>query len=99
MGNETFFDYSADKNALLISHREISFDEVVLAIDEGNLLDVVEHPNKTKYPDQNLIVVQIRSYVYLIPFVRDGSNRIFLKTIIPSRKATKQYLEGKIDHD
>ncbi len=69
----------------------MSFEEIEMAIEQGNLLDIVAHPNRTKYPNQKIFVVRLLDYVYLVPFVEDQSS-FFLKTIIPSRKATKQYL-------
>ena len=69
----------------------MSFEEMEMGIEQGNLLDIVAHPNRTKYPNQKIFVVRLLDYVYLVPFVEDQSS-FFLKTIIPSRKATKQYL-------
>ncbi|MDP3900815.1 MAG: BrnT family toxin [bacterium] len=86
-----YLDWDAEKNELLIQERGINFEEVLVAIEGGYLLDIVEHPNKTKYPDQKIFIVQIEEYVYLVPFVED-EEKIFLKTIIPSRKATKKYI-------
>ena len=86
-----YFDWDFKKNELLIQEREISFEEVLIAIEGGYLLDIVEHPNKTKYPSQKVFIVQIEEYAYLVPFVED-KEKVFLKTIIPSRKATKQYI-------
>jgi|SRR3989338_7706503 len=88
------FEFDLEKNATLKSDRGISFEEIILLIDEGHLLDVVEHPNKLRYRNQQIYVVDVEGYVYLVPFVREG-NKIFLKTIYPSRKATKEYLERK----
>ena len=73
----------------------MSFEEIEMAIEQGNLLDIVAHPNRTKYPNQKIFVVRLLDYVYLVPFVDDQSS-FFLKTIIPSRRATKQYLG--VDH-
>lgn len=91
------FRWNATKNKLLRRERGISFEEIELAIEQGNLLDIVAHPNRTKYANQNLFVVRIIDYVYLVPFVEE-ENYYFLKTIIPSRKATEQYL-GAIDEE
>ena len=66
----------------------------MIAIDEGSILNIVEHPNKKKYPNQKLFIVDINNYAYLVPFVED-KEKIFLKTIIPSRKATKKYIIKK----
>jgi len=89
-----YFDWSEEKNDLLKSEREISFEDVLIAIFEGKLLDVLEHPNKQRYPNQKIFAVDIGDYAYLVPFVEDDE-KIFLKTIIPSRKATKKYLIKK----
>ncbi len=71
----------------------ISFEEVIEAINEGRLLAKVKHSNQNKYPNQWMFVVNIQDYVYLVPFVED-EEKIFLKTIFPSRKATTKYLKG-----
>jgi uncharacterized DUF497 family protein len=83
--------WNAGKNEVLRVERGVSFDEIEVAIEQGNLLDIVAHPNRAKYPNQRIFVVRLLDYVYLVPFVEDQSS-FFLKTIIPSRKATKQYL-------
>ena len=88
--------WSKSKNKLLQSTRQISFEDILFYIEKGFLLDVQEHPNQEKYPNQNIFVVQINNYAYLVPFV-ENENEIFLKTIIPSRKATKEYLGDKND--
>jgi uncharacterized DUF497 family protein len=87
------FSWNDEKNALLKANRQISFEEVVLYIEMGFLLDVVEHPNQEKYKGQKMLVVQVDDYVYLVPFV-ETETEVFLKTIIPSRKATSKYLKG-----
>lgn len=86
------YDFSSSKNQQLKQERHISFEEIISVIEEGNALDVVEHPNKKKYPKQKMYVIEIEAYVYLVPFVEEG-DRIFLKTIFPSRKATKDRLK------
>src|SRR3990167_4550568 len=91
---EQYYEFSADKNQYLIKERGISFEDVVVAIEEGALLDVVPHPNPTKYPNQEMYVVNINNYVHLVPFIRKDKNTVFLKTIIPHRKLTKLYLRG-----
>jgi uncharacterized DUF497 family protein len=88
-----YFSWNEEKNELLKLERQVSFEDVVFYIEMGFLLDVLEHPNQEKYKGQKIFVVQIDDYVYLIPFVED-EREIFLKTIIPSRKATKKYLKG-----
>jgi uncharacterized DUF497 family protein len=89
-----YFDWSSEKNEELIKEREVSFEEVVFSIMHDGLLDVIDHPNKSKYPNQNIFIVNIDKYVFLVPFVEDDEV-IFLKTIVPSRKMTKKYLEDK----
>jgi uncharacterized DUF497 family protein len=86
-----YYNWDEEKNKKLISERSISFEEVVFFIEKGNLLDILEHPNKKQYKDQKIFVVRIEDYIYLVPFV-ENRKEIFLKTIIPNRKATKQYL-------
>ena len=71
--------------------RGVSFEEAVFHIERGNLLDVLEHPNQRRYPGQRIFVVDIGGYAYLVPFVESDAE-IFLKTVIPSRRATNTYL-------
>ncbi len=87
------FAWNDEKNVWLKNERQISFEEIALAIEWGFLLDILERPNPEKYPGQRIFVVQIEDYVYLVPFV-ENENEVFLKTIIPSRKATRKYLKG-----
>lgn len=87
------FSWNNEKNALLKVERQISFEEIVLYIEMGFLLDVLEHPNQEKYKGQKVFVVRVDDYVYLVPFI-ETEKEIFLKTIIPSRKATRKYLKG-----
>ena len=85
------FRWKANKNSQLQLERQINFSTIVSAITGGRLLDTIEHPNQEKYPNQRIFIVEIDRYVYLVPFVEDDTE-FFLKTIIPSRKMTKQYL-------
>lgn len=89
-----YFEWSAEKNSQLKADREISFEEIVVAINEGKILDIVKHPNQKKYPGQRIFIVQIENYAFAVPFVED-EQRIFLKTIIPSRKATRDHIIKK----
>ena len=84
-------NWNTDKNLQLKAERGISFEEVLVAMSQGGLLDVIEHPNKDKYPNQRIFIVRIRGYAFLVPFV-ETDEELFLKTIIPSRSATKSYL-------
>ena len=88
-----YFSWNEEKNELLKEERQVSFEEVVFYIEKGFLLDVLEHLNQEKYKGQKVFVIQIEEYAYLVPFIED-EHEIFLKTIIPSRKATKKYLKG-----
>jgi len=87
------FRWSHDKNEELKADRQISFEEIVLAIEADGLLDVLRHPNPSRYPKQLVFVVAVTDYAYLVPFVEEEAF-YFLKTIIPSRKATRDYLKG-----
>jgi hypothetical protein len=86
------FRWAPDKNQVLKSERGVSFERVLVAIEGGGLLDVLAHPNPEKYPSQNVLVVAFDGYAYLVPCVEEA-DYIFLKTIIPSRKATRDYLK------
>lgn len=88
----TQYEYNAEKNIKLKEERGVSFEEIIYYIDNGFLLDVIEHPNKEKYIAQQFYVVDVEGYVHLVPFVKNGE-KIFLKTIFPSRKHTKLYLK------
>lgn len=85
------FRWSAEKNDALRADRGVSFESIVVAIEAEGLLDVLAHPNQAKYPRQRVLVVAYESYAYLVPFVEE-EDYFFLKTIIPSRKATRDYL-------
>lgn len=86
-----YFDWSEEKNEILKIQREISFSEVVVAIEAGGLLDMIQIPNQKKHPGQKMFIVSINNYVYVVPFVEDNE-KYFLKTVFPSRKMTKKYL-------
>lgn len=85
------FRWNEDKNQKLKEERNISFEEVIEAINSDNLLDVIEHFSPEKYANQLIFIVKLKDYVYIIPFLENESD-IFLKTIIPSRKMKKKYL-------
>ena len=89
-----YFSWSAEKNKKLREERGISFEEIVFHIESGDLLAVLDHPNQKRYPGQRLLVVAVGNYAWLVPAVESG-REIFLKTIIPSRKATREYLRGE----
>ena len=83
--------FSKDKNIILKKERNISFEDIIVAINNGRVLDIINNTNLDKYPNQKMMIVDITNYIYIVPFVRDET-KIFLKIIIPSRKMTKQYL-------
>lgn len=89
------FSWNDEKNTVLKAIRQVSFEEIVFYIEMGCLIDVLEHPNQGKNKGQKIFVVQVDDYVYLVPFV-ETDDQVFLKTIIPSRKATRKYLKGSI---
>lgn len=93
-----YFTWDGAKNEKLKAERGIGFEEIVFLIERGNLLEILEHPNAERYRSQKIFVVRREEYVYLVPFVEDA-RFVFLKTIIPSRKATKQYLGKEAKED
>jgi len=93
-----YYKWDSQKNESLKTERGISFEKIVMHIEQGDVLDLVAHPNQEKYPCQQIIVVEINEYAYLVPFVESSEGK-FLKTIIPSRKATRDYLGGKNEQD
>lgn len=86
------FRWNRDKNSELLAERGVSFERVVVAIEDRGLLDLLAHPNTRKYPNQRLMVVAWDGYAYLVPYVEEA-DYYFLKTVIPSRKATRDYLQ------
>jgi hypothetical protein len=91
------FRWGPEKNEQLKLERGISFENMVVAIESGGLVDILAHPNPVKYPNQKVLVVASDGYAYLVPFVEE-EDHFFLKTVIPSRKATRDYLnKGESD--
>jgi uncharacterized DUF497 family protein len=86
------FDYNDEKNAKLLETRGIGFEDVIAILDTKGYLAVIDHPNPAKYPNQQIYVVEVNGYVYLVPFEKRG-NKALLKTIYPSRKVTRLYRE------
>ena len=86
-----FYSFSPEKNRKLQDERGISFEEIIFINSNKGILDILEPPNPDKYPNQKIFVVNIDNYAYLVPAVFD-QEQIFLKTIIPSRKATRKYI-------
>lgn len=93
------FRWSSEKNEALKEEWGVSFESMVVAIEAGGLLDILAHPNERKYPRQRVLVIARDGYAYLVQFVEDD-DYFFLKTVIPSRKATRDYLrQGDDDAD
>jgi hypothetical protein len=93
------FRWSAEKNAELMAERGVGFEQMVVAIEGGGILDIVSHPNPGKYPNQKVMIIAWADYAHLVPFVEEADH-YFLKTVIPSRKATRDFLKkGESDGD
>jgi len=86
-----YYEWNREKNEKLKEERGISFEQVVMHIERDDVLDVYEHPNQELYQNQQILIVEIDNYAYVVPFVESSEGR-FLKTVIPSRKATRKYL-------
>ena len=87
------YNWNEDKNELLKKQRGISFEEIVVCINEGKILKVFEHPNKSKYPNQYMYAIEYKNHMYMVPFARDEKTQeIFFKTIYPSRTYTRKLL-------
>lgn len=88
------FRWDNGKNELLKENRGVCFEQVVVLMERGDVIDTIEHPNQDKYPGQKIAILRIDDYVYLVPYV-EKNEELFLKTIIPSRKATNKYVRTK----
>ena len=89
--------WDPEKNQKLMNERGVSFEEIFVCIENKEVLAIIENPSRS-YKHQMVFVVALNDYVFYVPFVKDGDD-IFLKTIIPSRKLTKEYLEGGDDDE
>ncbi len=89
------YNWNDEKNEILKKNRGISFEEIVLCISEGKVVKVLKHPNKEKYNNQKIYLIDYRDYIYVVPFVENETGKeIFLKTIYPSREYTKKYIKN-----
>ena len=86
------YDWSPEKNGWLKKERKVSFEQVVFHLLQGDVWKIADHPNQQKYPDQKIYFVIMEDYIYMVPYIIE-KEYVFLKTIIPSRKATKAYKE------
>lgn len=84
------YRWNEEKNTVLKSERGIGFEDIVTAIIEDGICDIIRHPNTEKYPEQMIYIIEVLEYIYMVPFVRN-EEEIFFKTIIPSRKMKKIY--------
>ncbi len=85
------YEWNPEKNEWLKNERKISFEQVIFHLSQGDVWKIADHPEQGKYPKQQIYFVIIEDYIYLVPFINKGADYIFLKTIIPSRRATKEY--------
>jgi hypothetical protein len=88
------FQWDNEKNDILKKTRGVCFEQIIVLMERGDILDTIEHPNQERYPGQKIALIEIDGYVYLVPYVQNGE-ALFLKTIIPSRKATKKYVRER----
>jgi uncharacterized DUF497 family protein len=88
------FRWDNEKNEMLRKNRGVCFEQVVVLMERGDVLDTIKHPNQDRYPGQKIAIIMIDDYAYLIPYI-EKSEGLFLKTIIPSRKATNKYVRAK----
>ncbi|MDE2027879.1 MAG: toxin [Candidatus Omnitrophica bacterium] len=92
-------DWNNEKNALLKKERQICFEDIAVALEQGGLVEMADHPNQAKYPNQKIMFVKFDNYIYMVPCIKTVKGW-FLKTIFPSRKATNFYLnEGDNSHE
>ena len=90
-------NWNSEKSVALKASRGICFEDVVFYIERGDILDDYLHPNQQAYPGQRIMVIAIAYYAYLVPYA-ENEEELFLKTIIPSRKATQRYLGDKYEN-
>lgn len=88
------YEFNKEKNEILKKGRGVSFEDIIIAINSGNLVDKVKHKNREKYPNQMMLFVNFQNYIYVVPCI-ENEDIVFLKTIFPDRVATKKYLGGK----
>ena len=96
--NTMTFEWDSEKNEWLKKERGISFERIIFHLSQGNLWKIADHPDPERYPGQKIYFVIVENYIYMVPHVKE-KNQIFLKTIIPSRKATRDYEKEKEKND
>jgi uncharacterized DUF497 family protein len=88
-----YLNWNLDKNEILKAKRGISFEQIALLIESGQILGIEENPKRS---NQKIYILEIEGYAVIVPYVEEG-NEIFLKTAFPSRKYTKRYgLKGEL---
>ncbi len=85
--------WNEEKNQILKMQRSVGFEQILGKIESGEIVGRKIHPNREKYPNQQIFIINVDDYIYYVPFV-ENSDEIFLKTIIPSRKLIKEYKGG-----
>ncbi len=99
VGKKQVYSFEPKKNAWLTENRGISFEQIIAVLESKGAVDIIEHPNTDQYSHQQIFLVELSNYIYLVPFVEQRINELFLKTIFPSRKMTKKYLTKTGDYD
>ncbi|MDP8218981.1 MAG: hypothetical protein P9M03_09680 [Candidatus Theseobacter exili] len=92
------YEWNPDKNEWLKKERNISFEQIVFHLSQGDIWKTADHPDQKTYSGQRIYFVIVESYIYLVPYVIENEY-VFLKTIIPSRKATRDYVKGGNDNE
>lgn len=92
------YTYDATKNVKLLEERGIGFEDIIAILSAKGALAIIDHPNKAKYPNQKIYIIEVNGYAYLVPFERHG-NQAILKTIFPSRKITRLYKDKLLGGD
>ena len=90
------YEWDPKKNEWLKKERHISFEKIVFHLSQGDVWRTADHPDQENYPGQRIYFIVVEDYIYLVPHIV-GNDNIFLKTIIPSRKATKAYSKEQGD--
>ena len=85
------FDFSVEKNLKLKKERKISFEEIIHLIENGHIIDILEHPNQDRYSNQKIFIILIKGYTWFVPYVEKPEGKIFLKTAFPNRKYNKHF--------
>lgn len=88
------FEWDPEKNEWLKKNRNIGFEQILFHLSRGDVWKTTDHPDRQNYPGQKIYFAVVDDYIYLVPHVIE-KDYTFLKTVIPSRKATKMYQKEK----